>query len=40
MGDRRGAYMAFMGNPEGKKHLQELGIDWRIILKRIFKKWE
>jgi hypothetical protein len=28
---------AVMGKPEGKKHLKELGVDGRTILKRILK---
>jgi hypothetical protein len=34
---RRGAYRALMGQPEGKSHLKDLGVDGRIILKSIFK---
>jgi len=26
--------------PEGRDHLEELGIDWRILLKWIFKQWD
>jgi hypothetical protein len=33
MGDRRGAYRVLMGSPEGKKPLENLGVDGRIILK-------
>jgi hypothetical protein len=25
--------------PEGKSHLENLGVDGRIILRRIFRKW-
>jgi hypothetical protein len=28
-----------VGRPEGKNYLEDLGIDGRIILKWIFKKW-
>jgi hypothetical protein len=33
MGDRRGAYRVLVGKPEGRDHLEDLGIDERIILK-------
>jgi len=35
MGDRRGAYRVFVGRPERKNHLENLGTDGRIILKWI-----
>ena len=38
MGDRRDTYRMLVGRPEGKKHSQDLGVDGRIILKRIFMK--
>jgi hypothetical protein len=38
IGERRGAYRAFVGKPEGKNHLEDLGIDGRIILKWIFER--
>jgi hypothetical protein len=31
VGDRRGSYRVLFGKPVGKKHLQNLGIDGRII---------
>jgi hypothetical protein len=40
MGDRRGTYMILMGRPEGRRSLEDLGVDRRIILKCIFKKWD
>jgi hypothetical protein len=36
MGDRRGASRVFVEKPDGKEHLEDLGIDGCIILKRIF----
>jgi len=36
----RGAYSFLVGKPEGKYHLQDRGVDGRIILKWIFMKWD
>jgi hypothetical protein len=33
MGEQRGIYRVLVAKPEG-----DLGIDWRIILRRIFRK--
>ena len=38
-GERTDAYTALVGKPEGKSHLEDLGIDGRIILKWIYKTW-
>lgn len=38
MGMKRNAYRIFVGESEGKNHLQELNRDGRIILKWILKK--
>jgi hypothetical protein len=38
MGDIRNVYQIFVGKPEGKNHLEDLGIDGRIILKWILRK--
>ena len=29
-----------VGKPEGKKHLEDPGVDGRIILSWIFRKWD
>jgi hypothetical protein len=29
-----------VGRPEGRNHLEDPGIDGRIILKLVFKKWD
>jgi hypothetical protein len=36
MGERRGAYRVLVGKPEGRNHLEDPGVDGRIILKWIF----
>jgi hypothetical protein len=40
MGEERGAYRVLMGRLEGRNHLEDPGIDGRIILKWIFKTWD
>jgi hypothetical protein len=39
MGDRIGAYRASVGKLEGKKYLEDLGVDGRVTLKSVIKKW-
>jgi len=36
MGGRRGAYRVLVDKPDGRGHLEDLGVDKRIILKWIF----
>ena len=40
MGEKGGIYRVLMGKPEGKNHLGDPGVDGRIILRWIFRKWE
>jgi hypothetical protein len=40
MGERRGSYRVLVVRPEGKRPLQDIALDGRIILKSIFKKWD
>jgi hypothetical protein len=39
-GERTGACRVLVGRLEGKNHLEVLGLDGRIMLKLIFKKWD
>jgi hypothetical protein len=36
--DRRAAYRVLVGDPRERAHLEDLGVDGRIILKRFFEK--
>jgi len=40
MGESRGVYRVLVGKPDGKKRLEDPGVDERIILKWIFRKWD
>jgi len=40
IGERRGTYIVLMGRRYGNNHLEERGVDERIILRWIFRKWD
>ena len=40
MWERTGICRVLVGRPEGKNHLGDPGVDWRIILRWIFRKWD
>jgi hypothetical protein len=39
MGERRGAYRVLVGKPERRNHLEDPGVDGRIILKWVIEQW-
>jgi hypothetical protein len=39
-GERRGAYRVLVENLRKRGHLEDPGVDGRIILRRMFKKWD
>jgi hypothetical protein len=40
MEERRDVYRVLVGKPEGKRPLGDPGVDGRIILRWIFRKWD
>jgi len=40
MGEGRGVYRVLVGKPRGKNHWGDPGVDGRIILRWIFRKWD
>ena len=40
MGERRGVYRIWWGNLKESEHLEDLGVDGRVMLRWIFKKWD
>ena len=38
--ERRGVYRTLVGKSEGNRHLEDPGLDGKIILRWIFRKWE
>jgi hypothetical protein len=40
MGERRGYAGFWWGSLRERDYLEDLGVDGRIILRRIFRKWE
>ena len=39
-GERKGVYRVLLGNLMERDHLEDLGVDGRIILRCIFRKWD
>jgi hypothetical protein len=39
-GERKSIYEVLCGKLEERHHLKDPGVDWIIILRRIFRKWD
>jgi len=39
MGERRGVYRVLVGNLRERNHLEDPGLDGRIVLRWIFRQW-
>jgi hypothetical protein len=39
-GEKRCAYRVLVGTPQGKRPMEDTGVDVRIILKWIFRNWD
>jgi hypothetical protein len=39
-GEGRGVYRVLVGKHEGKNHLEDAGVDGRIILRWVLRKWD
>jgi len=40
MRERKDVYRTLVGKPGETDHWGDLGVDWRIILRWIFRKWD
>ena len=40
MGERSGVYRVLVGKPEGRDHLEDPGIDGRVIIRWILRIWD
>ena len=40
MGERRVVYRVLVGNLRKRDHLEKTGVDWRITLRWILRKWD
>ena len=38
--ERRGIYRGLVGKSEGKNHFEDTGVDGRIMIRWIFRKWD